>query len=229
MEYSFTAEDRAFRDEVRAWLRANVPTGKRPSEGAAMRAFDIAWQRRQYDGGWAGSPGPPNMAGAGSALMHQLIWHEEYARAGAPPPGCMFVALNHGGPTLMARGSGGAEAFHLPRILSGERRLVPGFLRAGRRIGPGQPPHGRGGRRRRSRRQRQQDLDELRRPRRLPGAAGAHRSRVCRATRASRWVICDMRTPGIAVRPIRTMAGIATSPRCSTTTCASRSPTWSAG
>ena len=48
-----SAEDALFRKEVRAWLEANVIRESRPHQtGEAQRAFDVAWRRRQYDGGW---------------------------------------------------------------------------------------------------------------------------------------------------------------------------------
>jgi alkylation response protein AidB-like acyl-CoA dehydrogenase len=209
MEYSFSAEDRAFRDEVRTWLRANIPTDKRPGEGAAMREFDTAWQRRQFEAGWGGIAWPTEYGGRGLSLMHQLIWHEEYAHAGAPPPGSMFVALNHGGPTLMARGSAEQQAFHIPRILSGDAVWCQGFSEPG----AGSDLAG-------IRMRGVVDGDELvvngskiwssyadvadwqellvRTDSDLPRHQGLA------------WVICSMTLPGISVRPIRTMAGVTT-------------------
>jgi alkylation response protein AidB-like acyl-CoA dehydrogenase len=54
---------------------------------AAMRAFDLAWQRTQFEGGWAGIAWPREYGGRGSALTLQLIWHEEYALADGPDVG----------------------------------------------------------------------------------------------------------------------------------------------
>jgi alkylation response protein AidB-like acyl-CoA dehydrogenase len=53
-----TEEEARFRAEVRGWLQANVPREKRPPEGMAQRDFDCAWQRRQYEAGWAGISWP---------------------------------------------------------------------------------------------------------------------------------------------------------------------------
>ncbi|GAA4819019.1 hypothetical protein GCM10023232_14870 [Sphingosinicella ginsenosidimutans] len=209
MEYSFSAEDRAFRDEVRTWLRANIPIEERPKEGAAMRAFDTAWQRRQFEAGWGGIAWPTEYGGRGLSLMHQLIWHEEYAHAGAPPPGCMFVGLNHGGPTLMARGSEAQQADHVPRILSGEAVWCQGFSEPGAGS----------------------DLAGIRMRGTVDGddvvvngskiwssyADVADWQELLVRTdpdlprhRGLAWVICDMKLPGITVRPIRTMAGATT-------------------
>ena len=54
MDLRFSREDRDFRDEVRTWLAEHRPKERRPSEPAAIRGYDLAWQRAQYDGGWAG-------------------------------------------------------------------------------------------------------------------------------------------------------------------------------
>ena len=54
MELAFSAEDTAFRDEVRTWLAEHAPRGRRPKGGQAMRDFDLAWQREQFEAGWAG-------------------------------------------------------------------------------------------------------------------------------------------------------------------------------
>lgn len=206
MEFSFSPEDIAFRDEVRSWLRAHVPTEPRPPEGAEMRAFDTAWQRRQHDAGWSGLAWPESYGGRGLSLMHQLIWHEEYAHAGAPPPGCMFIALNHAGPTLMARGTEAQNAFHIPRILSGEAVWCQGFSEPGAGS----------------------DLASLRMRGVVDGdhlvVTGSkiwssyadvadYQELLVRTDPALprhkglAWAICDMRLPGITIRPIRTMAG----------------------
>ena len=46
MDYQFSPEDLAFREEVRTWLAENAPRERRPIGGKVMRDFDLAWQRR---------------------------------------------------------------------------------------------------------------------------------------------------------------------------------------
>src|SRR5207249_1282891 len=70
---------------------------------------------------------PREHGGGGATLMEQLIWCEEYARAGAPDISTLFVGLNHAGPTLIACGSEEQKAAHLPRILRGEAIWCQGF------------------------------------------------------------------------------------------------------
>lgn len=205
MEIKFTPEEQRLRAQARQWLKEHVPKGPRPSNGPAMREFDLAWQRKQYEAGWAGIAWPTQFGGRGLPLVQQLIWHEEYARANAPQVGVCFVGLNHGGPTLMVHGSQAQQALHLPQILKGEVVWCQGFS---------EPNAG-------------SDLASLRTSAVLEGnelvvngskiwtsyaQLADYQELLVRTDPAApkhkgiSWVICDMRSPGIEVRPIRTMA-----------------------
>ena len=84
MELRFSKEDEEFRDEARTWLAEHKPTDAgRPRAGPATREFDLAWQRVQYDAGWAGISLADGVRRPRLPLMEQLIWYEEFARAGA--------------------------------------------------------------------------------------------------------------------------------------------------
>jgi alkylation response protein AidB-like acyl-CoA dehydrogenase len=204
VDLRFSPEDVRFRQEARAWLHDNVPRERRPHAGEAMRAFDTAWQRRQFEGGWAGVSWPKEFGGLGLPLIRQLIWHEEYARADAPDNHLCFVALNHAGPTLIARGSQAQKSYHLPKILRGEVIWCQGFS---------EPNAG-------------SDLGSLRTQARIEGdhlvvngskiwTSHGHLSDwqellVRTDPEAPRhkgisWVICDMKLPGITLRPIEIM------------------------
>ena len=117
----------AFRDQARTWLEENKPREPRPRDGAEVRAFDAAWQRRMFDDGWAGLDWPAEYGGRGLSLLEQVIWYEEYAASGAPNESILQVALNHAGPTLIRRASDEQKAFHLPKILRGEAAWSQGF------------------------------------------------------------------------------------------------------
>jgi alkylation response protein AidB-like acyl-CoA dehydrogenase len=127
LEIRFSPAEEAFRAEARDWIRANMPRTPRPTELHARAEHDRAWQRRMHDAGWAGIAWPREYGGRGATLMQQLIWYEEYARAGAPDISTLFVGLNHAGPTLIACGTEAQKAYHLPRILRGESVWCQGF------------------------------------------------------------------------------------------------------
>ena len=132
MDITFTPEEERFRAEARAWLAANAPKTQPPEHDLKARSeFDRAWQRTLYDAGYAGISWPKEYGGRGASLMEQLIWYEEFARSGAHEPSTLFVGLNHGGPTLIARGSDAQKAFHLPKILRGEVIWCQGFSEPG--------------------------------------------------------------------------------------------------
>src|SRR5690606_17753539 len=105
MDFKFSGEDRAFREAARDWLADNVPKERRPLRGEALRAFDLAWQRRKYEGGYAAVSWPRAYGGMGLSLVQQMIWFEECARARAPSFGILSIALGHAGPTIISHGA----------------------------------------------------------------------------------------------------------------------------
>lgn len=206
MNIDFSSEDELFRAEVREWLETNVPRKPRPADGEAMRDFDIAWQRQQFEAGWAGIAWPEEYGGRGLTTTQQLIWYEEYARAGGPYVGVNFVGLLHGGPTLIANGTEAHKQKHLPLILKGEAVWCQGFSEPGAGS----------------------DLASLRTRAEIDGdhlvingqkiwtsfAQWADYQELLVRTdpdapkhKGISWVICDMNAPGVRVRPIKTIAG----------------------
>ncbi len=208
MKLRFSEEDEAFRARVRAWLSQNAPEVRRPAEGPGVRAYDLAWQRKLYDGGWAGIHWPTEYGGQGLSLLQQLIWHEEHALAATPDmlSSRTFVGLNHGGPTLIINASEEQKRQHLPRILRGEVVWCQGFSEPGAGS----------------------DLAGIRTRGRIEGdylivngqkiwtsfAQDADYQELLVRTDpdASKhagltWIICDMTLPGITVRPIRLLTG----------------------
>jgi len=205
MDLRFSPADEEFRQQARTWLEQNVPSERRPEDGKAMRDFDLAWQRTQYDGGWAGTTWPVEYGGLGLSLTHQLIWNEEYVRAGAPYVGSIFAALQYGSPTLMLNGTPAQQAAHLPAILRGEELWSQGFS---------EPSGG-------------SDLASLRTTAVVEGDSlvingqkvwssyadiadfqfGLFRTDPDKPKhRGISWVLVPLETPGIEVRPIKTMA-----------------------
>ncbi len=196
-----------FRARARAWLQANVPHHAAPMEGPESRDYALAWQKRQYEGGWAGLTWPQAYGGREASVLQQIAWFEEYARANAPSThNACFVGTNHAGPTLIACGTDEQKSFHLPRIMKGEVIWCQGFS---------EPNTG-------------SDLASLRTKGVVEGDElvvngqkiwssyadiADYQELLLRTDPDSArhhglsWVICKMDTPGITVRPIKTMAG----------------------
>ncbi|BCJ67281.1 acyl-CoA dehydrogenase family protein [Polymorphospora rubra] len=131
MRLQLNTREREFQKRAADWLADNVPTHDRPPSGQAMVDFDRAWQRRQYDGGWAGVSWPSEFGGAGLSLTEQILWYERCAQFDAPEPGVFNIALGHAGPTLIVEGSDEQKHDHLGPILRGEEIWAQGFSEPG--------------------------------------------------------------------------------------------------
>src|SRR5262245_13317538 len=133
MDFRLSAAEEAFRAEVRAWLQANLPAGwgtpayRKPESGAEKIAASKAWQAALHRGGWADITWPREFGGRGATLVEQLIFNEECAAANAPDSINLSVALGLVGPTLMACGTPEQQARFLPRILRGDDIWCQGF------------------------------------------------------------------------------------------------------
>jgi alkylation response protein AidB-like acyl-CoA dehydrogenase len=206
LDLDFSAKQIEFRDQVRTWLAENAPTEQRPPSGLAMREYDLGWQRTQFMGGWAGIAWPTEYGGRGLSLLEQLIWFEEYGRAGLPSIDACFVGLNHAGPTLMTRATDAQRSAHLRPILQGDVVWCQGFSEpdAGSDLAALSA-------------RAEIDGDELVVTGQKVWTSFAHvadwQELLVRTDRSASkhegitWVICDMHSPGIDVRQIETMDG----------------------
>ncbi len=130
MDLRYSADDEAFRSEVRTWLSSAVPRHGPPpptDDWPARRSYETGWQRELHDAGYAGLAWPAELGGRGLPVSQQLVYLEEYAAAGAPYIGVNFVGTMHAGPTLIAEGTDDQRRQHLPRILRGESVWCQGF------------------------------------------------------------------------------------------------------
>jgi len=206
MRLDLTLEDETFRRSAREWLANNVPRERPPYEGQPARDFALAWLARCHSGGWSGIGWPKEYGGRGLPPDRLILWYEEYVRARAPSVlDCTFVALNHAGPTLIACGSEAQKAYHLPKILSGQVIWCQGFSEPGAGS----------------------DLAGLTTSGRVDGGdlvvngqkiwtsfaeIADYQELLIRTEPGSKrhkglsWVICDMKSPGVTVRPIANMA-----------------------
>jgi len=201
--------DHAFRTALRGWLADTLPSlppAPAPDDWPARRAYDARWQRLLFEAGYAGIHWPREFGGRGASPTEQLVFLEETALAGAPDTDLNFVALLHAGPTLIMEGTREQQQFHLPRILRGESVWCQGFSEPGAGS----------------------DLASLRTRAVRDGdhyvvtgqkiwTSGAEIADYCELLvrtdpdapkhQGISWLILPMATPGVEVRPLRTMQG----------------------
>jgi alkylation response protein AidB-like acyl-CoA dehydrogenase len=119
VDLALTAEEEGFRDEVRRWLEANVelPGVFRTLEEEFE--WGRAWQARLAADRWVGIHWPEIYGGRGATPVQVAIFNMEYARSRAPQP-VNRNGINHCGPTILAHGTDEQKARWIPRILSAE-------------------------------------------------------------------------------------------------------------
>lgn len=137
MKIGFGAEDEAFRQEVAGWLAEHLrgpfePLRFRggPGDEHMFPEERKAWERELAKGGWIGLGWPSACGGRGLSISQQVIFHEEYARAGGP--GRMgHIGEGLIGPTLVAFGSDEQRGRFLPGILEGREFWCQGYSEPG--------------------------------------------------------------------------------------------------
>ena len=129
MDFSFSKKEEAFRQELRAWLEANLPEGwlegtfKMPDDEAG---FLRDWQRKLYEGGYAAIAWPKEYGGRNATLMEEIIYHQEMVRVKAPAL-INYVGIHMVGPTLMQIGTEEQKETYIPKILTGEEVWCQGY------------------------------------------------------------------------------------------------------
>jgi len=132
MDLRFTAEETAFRNEVRAFFRAALPPEIRRKmvEGRHLGKDDIVrWQRILNDKGWAVPHWPKEWGGTGWTPTQQYIFQEEMQQAPAPQPLAFGVSMV--GPVIIAFGNEAQKNHYLPRIRNIEDWWCQGFSEPG--------------------------------------------------------------------------------------------------
>ena len=221
MDFEETPEEQAFRAEARAWLEARA---KRRQPGtdpehfysssdtehgsrrrARARVQGVAAHAVRRPGGPA-SRGRRSPAAGAAAGWQQRIFNEEQSRFDVAA-GVFAVGIAMAGPTIIAWGTDEQQQRFLAPMLSGERRVVPAVLRAGRRLRPRRSAHAR-----RSATATQWVVNGQK-----VWTSGAHHSDwgllLARTDldapkhKGITAFLLDMHTPGIEVRPLRQING----------------------
>jgi alkylation response protein AidB-like acyl-CoA dehydrogenase len=137
IDFSTSPAEAAFRASVRDWLEGNLPPGwgtarfAKPKTAEEKVAFARRWQRVLHDGGWAGLSWPKEYGGRDLTPLEHLLFNEEYVRAGAPEMIDIGVGPGLTGPTLVHHGTDWQKKRFLPPILRGDEVWCQGFSEPG--------------------------------------------------------------------------------------------------
>jgi alkylation response protein AidB-like acyl-CoA dehydrogenase len=132
MDLRYTPEEEAFRADVRAFLKAELPPEIRDKMrlGRRLRKDDmVRWQRILHGHGWGAGMWPKKFGGAEWTVVQQHIFEEEGAAAGAPAQ--IPFSLRMVAPVLMEFGNAAQQDYFLPRIISGEQWWCQGYSEPG--------------------------------------------------------------------------------------------------
>jgi pimeloyl-CoA dehydrogenase large subunit len=207
MDLRFTPEEVAFRQEVRAFVRGALPRAMQAKlvEGHRLAKEDlVAWQRILNAKGWAVPHWPQEWGGTGWGPVKNYLFRDEMQQAQAPEP--LPFGVNMVGPVIIAFGNDTQKKRFLPRIANLDDWWCQGFSEPGAGS----------------------DLASLKTSARRVGGHYIVNGQKTWTTLAqyADWIFClvrtdpaakkqegisflliDMRTPGITVRPIQTIDG----------------------
>ena len=208
MEFRDTPAQAEFRREVREFIAANFPPELRGAGtegvGPQLRPAFEQWRKALGRKGWIAAGWPKEYGGAGLSPLEQFIFSQESAEASAPSVGGIGVMML--GPTLIVHGSDEQKRRHLPGILSGDVTWCQGYSEpgAGSDLASLQTRAVRDG-------------DDWVVNGQKIWTSGAHEADWCFLLtrtdpaapkhRGITYLLVDMRTPGITVRPLINMAG----------------------
>jgi pimeloyl-CoA dehydrogenase large subunit len=132
MDLRFTDKEMAFREEVRAFVKTNLPESIRRKivEGRHPGHDDIvAWTRILYKKGWSVPHWPVEFGGTGWSPVQLLIFNDELQQAGAPES--LAFGTSMVGPVIYTFGSDAQKRRFLPRIANIEDWWCQGFSEPG--------------------------------------------------------------------------------------------------
>lgn len=195
------------RAEVRAWLDANAPKDWRAQSVDSESFFRIQrdWFLKLVDGGYGAPHWPAEYPGGGRSLAEQKVIYEEMARADTPRLLLSFVSTYHAASTILEWGSKEQQALYLPAILKGET-WCQGFS---------EPGAGSDLANIRTRGERRGDVYVVS-GQKIWSTIAQYADKCLLLVRTSQekvkqagmsFLLCDINTPGITVRPINQIHG----------------------
>jgi alkylation response protein AidB-like acyl-CoA dehydrogenase len=208
VDFRDTPEEAAFRAELRTWLTANLPADWAERTPRVGR-FDVAeartWSKKMYDAGYVGLTWPKEYGGGGAPHTHPGISLEESARIGAPEH-IGGIGLGMAGPTIIAWGSDEQKTRYLAPLLAGDEVWCQGFSEPG----SGSDLAG-------ARTRAELDGDEWVVNGQKVWSSWAHIADWCilvvrtdpdaEKHRGLSFLLVDMHTPGVEVRPLKQITG----------------------
>lgn len=209
MDFEFSPEDETYRQDIRQWLSDHHP-GKPPAPNGSPEWLQWAknWQRRAYDAGYVGLGWPEAYGGVEGTLTQQVVLTQEMVRARAPgfigQMGMRMLA-----PTLMRYGTEDQKQTYLQPILQAEQIWCQGYSEpnAGSDLASLQT-------------RAEEDGDDFVVNGQKIWTSGAHYADLCFLLvrtdpdapkhRGISYLIVDMKSPGITVKPLRQMTSAVT-------------------
>jgi alkylation response protein AidB-like acyl-CoA dehydrogenase len=133
MDFKYSEQAEAFREEFRNWLEANLPqrtsSELRPEFMLGDTSdwdFHLRWHKKMHAAGWVGVSWPREYGGRGATLEQQVAYAEELVRADAP--GLVNgIGIGLVGPTLMQWGTEEQKRRYIPKILSADEIWCQGY------------------------------------------------------------------------------------------------------
>ncbi len=132
MDLNFSPEENAFREEVRRFVEQKLPPEIRDKvmNGVHLdRDEHVHWQRTLHERGWGGPGWPREFGGPGWTPTEQYIFEEECAKGGAPR--LISFGLKMIAPVLMAFGTPQQQQRYLPKIMAAEEWWCQGYSEPG--------------------------------------------------------------------------------------------------
>ena len=132
MDLKYTSEEEAFRTLVRDFIEAELPADIRAKMrmGKRLQKDDLTrWQKILHAHGWGAVNWPSRFGGTGWNVVQQHIFEEERADIGAPPQNAFSLKML--APVLMTFANSAQQDYFLPRILAGEDWWCQGYSEPG--------------------------------------------------------------------------------------------------
>ena len=132
MDLNYNAEELAFRDEVRSWLRGNLPAELRQKVESYQELSKedlLRWHRILADKGWVAPDWPKEWGGTDWTVTQRYIFEEECGFAATPP--LVAFSLRMCAPVLLRFGTDAQKQRFLPRIYKGEDFWCQGYSEPG--------------------------------------------------------------------------------------------------